>query len=212
VTASNRLIASLTAALACALVTNAAHADIGVTGSSTPTTYTRGAINSYLLDLNIISNAFGGADALTFALPPGVTISAVRKRNTFSFCNDIYPLVNGMGTNDGGWYQLGYPVLDGCGSFSGSPDPGEFQIVIVDVDVPADYTGDLPLVVNVLGDGNGEFAAAAGLELDGSAFGLGTRSQRYAAILDGGVVRQLMVEPDPLLVTVSSADSVLNAL
>jgi peroxiredoxin len=33
-----------------------------------------------------------------------------------------------------------------------------------------------------------------------------------AAILDGGVVRQLMVEPDPLLVTVSSADSVLDAL
>ena len=50
----------------------------------------------------------------------------------------------------------------------------------------------------MLGDGNGEFAAAAGLELDGSAFGLGTRSQRYAAILEDGVVRQLMVEPDPL--------------
>jgi len=44
-----------------------------------------------------------------------------------------------------------------------------------------------------------------GLELDGSAFGLRTRSQRYGAILDGGVVRQLMVEPDPLRVTVNSA-------
>ena len=52
--------------------------------------------------------------------------------------------------------------------------------------------------VVMLGDGNGEFAAAAGLELDGSAFGLGTRSQRYAAILEDGVVRQLMVEPGPL--------------
>ena len=61
-------------------------------------------------------------------------------------------------------------------------------------------------------NGNGEFAAAAGLELDGSAFGLGTRSQRYAAILEDGVVRQLMVEPDPLAVTVSSVDTVLNAL
>ena len=66
--------------------------------------------------------------------------------------------------------------------------------------------------VVMLGDGNGEFAAAVGLELDGSAFGLGTRSQRYAAILDDGVVRQLMVEPDPLMVTVSSADTVLDAL
>ena len=59
---------------------------------------------------------------------------------------------------------------------------------------------------------NGEFAAASGLELDRSAFGLGTRSQRYAAIIENGVVRQLMVEPDPLAVTVSSVDTVLNAL
>ena len=66
--------------------------------------------------------------------------------------------------------------------------------------------------VVMLGDGNGEFAAAAGLELDGSAFGLGTRSQRYAAILEDGVVRQLMVEPDPLAVTVSSVAAVLDAL
>jgi hypothetical protein len=163
--ASNRLMACFAAALACAAVAEPAFADIGVTGTSTPTTYTRGRINSYLLDLNIISEAFGGADALTFALPDGVTLSAVRKRNTFSFCSDIYPLVNGMGTSDGGWYQLGWPALDGCGSFSGSPDPGEFQIVIVDVDVPADYTGDLPLVVNVLGDGIGDPPNEASLTL-----------------------------------------------
>jgi glutaredoxin/glutathione-dependent peroxiredoxin len=66
--------------------------------------------------------------------------------------------------------------------------------------------------VVMLGDGNGAFAAAAGLELDASAFGLGTRSQRYAAILEDGMVRQLMVEPDPLVVTVSSADTVLDTL
>jgi peroxiredoxin len=51
-----------------------------------------------------------------------------------------------------------------------------------------------------------------GLELDGSAFGLGTRSQRYAVILEDGVVRQLMIEPDPLAVTVSSVAAVLDAL
>jgi glutaredoxin/glutathione-dependent peroxiredoxin len=66
--------------------------------------------------------------------------------------------------------------------------------------------------VVMLGDGNGDFAAAAGLELDGRAFGLGTRSQRYAALLEDGVVRQLMVEPDPLAVTVSSVDAMLDAL
>ena len=49
--------------------------------------------------------------------------------------------------------------------------------------------------VLMLSDGNGDFAAAMGLELDGSGFGLGTRSQRYAAIIEDGVVTELMVEP-----------------
>lgn len=75
-----------------------------------------------------------------------------------------------------------------------------------------DSVGAGDKVVVTLGDGNGEFAAAVGLELDGRAFGLGTRSQRYAAILKDGVVRRLMVEPDPLAVTVSSVDTMLAAL
>jgi len=65
--------------------------------------------------------------------------------------------------------------------------------------------------VLMLADGNGEFTRAMGLELDGSGFGLGTRSQRYAAILDGGVITALFVEPGGGL-SVSSADSVLAAL
>ena len=65
--------------------------------------------------------------------------------------------------------------------------------------------------VLMLADGNGEFAAEVGLELDGSGFGLGTRSQRYAAIIDDGVVTELMVETAPG-VDASSADSVLDKL
>jgi peroxiredoxin len=65
--------------------------------------------------------------------------------------------------------------------------------------------------VLMLSDGNGEFTAAMGLELDGSGFGLGTRSQRYAAIIDDGVITELMVESTPGL-DVSSADSVLSKL
>ena len=72
----------------------------------------------------------------------------------------------------------------------------------------AQGTGDKVLM---LSDGNGEFAAAAGLELDGSGFGLGTRSQRYAAILRDGVVEKIFVEPDTG-VSVSGADQVLKAL
>jgi glutaredoxin/glutathione-dependent peroxiredoxin len=63
----------------------------------------------------------------------------------------------------------------------------------------------------MLSDGNGEFAKAVGLEMDGSGFGLGTRSRRYAAVLNDGVVEALFVEEKPGL-DVSSAESVLAAL
>jgi len=65
--------------------------------------------------------------------------------------------------------------------------------------------------VVMLSDGNGEFTRAVGLELDGSGVGLGTRSQRYAAILDDGVVTSIFVEKGPGL-EASSAEAVLAAL
>ena len=46
----------------------------------------------------------------------------------------------------------------------------------------------------MVGDGNGDFTRALGLEMDGSGFGLGTRSQRYAMIVDNGTVSKLAVE------------------
>ena len=63
----------------------------------------------------------------------------------------------------------------------------------------------------MVGDGNGEFAEALGLEMDGSGFGLGTRSQRYAMIVDDGVVTKLNVEA-PGQFEISSAEAVLEAL
>ena len=68
--------------------------------------------------------------------------------------------------------------------------------------------GDSVLMV---ADGNGAFTAALGLEMDGSGFGLGTRSQRYAMVIEDGVVTALNVEPGPGL-AVSAADAVLQAL
>ena len=65
--------------------------------------------------------------------------------------------------------------------------------------------------VLMLSDGNGEFTRALGLELDGRGVGLGTRSRRYAAVLQDGVVESLRVEEGPGL-EVSSAESVLAAL
>jgi glutaredoxin/glutathione-dependent peroxiredoxin len=61
----------------------------------------------------------------------------------------------------------------------------------------------------MLADGNGEFAEAMGLTLDGSGAGLGTRSQRYAAVIEDGVITDLEVEPNTG-VDVSSCDNVLT--
>ena len=72
----------------------------------------------------------------------------------------------------------------------------------------AQGTGDKILM---LADGSGDFTAAVGLELDLSGPGLGTRSQRYAAILENGVVKELFVEQDTG-VNVSSAEAILKAL
>lgn len=65
--------------------------------------------------------------------------------------------------------------------------------------------------VVMLADGNGEFTRAVGLEMDGSGFGLGTRSQRYAMVIDDGVVTILSVEPGAGM-TVSAADAILELL
>ncbi len=63
----------------------------------------------------------------------------------------------------------------------------------------------------MLADGNGEFTAALGLELDGSGFGLGQRSQRFAMIVEDGTVSHLNVEPGPGI-EVSSAETMMALL
>lgn len=66
--------------------------------------------------------------------------------------------------------------------------------------------------ITMLADGNGEFAVQTGTELDLTGIGLGKRSQRYAAILQDGVVQELFIETNPGGVDVSGADKVLKAL
>ena len=65
--------------------------------------------------------------------------------------------------------------------------------------------------VMMLADGNGDLTKALGLELDGSRFGMGKRSQRFAMIVDNGVVKQLNVE-EPGAFAMSSAEHVLSQL
>jgi peroxiredoxin len=63
----------------------------------------------------------------------------------------------------------------------------------------------------MLADGNAEYTRALGLELDGSGFGLGTRSQRFSMVVDDGVVTELNVEA-PREFKVSTAECVLKQL
>ena len=63
----------------------------------------------------------------------------------------------------------------------------------------------------MLADGNGDFTKAIGLELDGSRFGMGQRSQRYSMIVADGVVKELNVEAGGEY-RVSSAEYMLEQL
>ena len=66
--------------------------------------------------------------------------------------------------------------------------------------------------ITFLADGAAQFARAIGLSLDLSERGLGMRSQRYAMLVDDGVVRKLNIEEAPGKAKVSGADALLKAL
>jgi peroxiredoxin len=65
--------------------------------------------------------------------------------------------------------------------------------------------------ITMLADGNGEYARALGLEMDGTAFGMGMRSKRFAIIADDGVATHIAIEA-PGQFDVSKAESVLENL
>jgi peroxiredoxin len=65
--------------------------------------------------------------------------------------------------------------------------------------------------VMMLADGNGDFTRAVGLEMDGKAYGMGARSQRYSLVVNDGVVEQVNIE-EPGQFEVSSADYLLAHL
>jgi peroxiredoxin len=70
---------------------------------------------------------------------------------------------------------------------------------------------EVPEGLRMLSDGNGEFARALGLEMDASAYGMGTRSKRFALYAEDGVVKHLFVEA-PGEFRVTDAAHVLGAI
>ena len=65
--------------------------------------------------------------------------------------------------------------------------------------------------ITMLSDGNGEFAQALGLTMDGSKYGMGVRGQRFSMIVNDGVIEQLNIE-EPGTFNVSSADYMIERL
>ncbi|HEY7907186.1 MAG TPA: peroxiredoxin [Wenzhouxiangella sp.] len=82
------------------------------------------------------------------------------------------------------------------------------DVFVVDAWSKASQTADK---VTMIADGNGDFARAMGLEMDIRAFGMGDRCQRFAMIIQDGVVEDIMIEA-PGEFKVSSAEAVLNKL
>ena len=66
--------------------------------------------------------------------------------------------------------------------------------------------------IEFISDGNGDFAKALGLTMDGAGFGLGTRSQRYSMVVEDGIVRAINLEDAPGKADVSGADNLLKSL
>ena len=66
--------------------------------------------------------------------------------------------------------------------------------------------------VEFLADGSGDFAKALGLTVDLGARGLGTRSQRYAMVVEDGVVKTLNIEDAPGKADISGAENLLKGL
>jgi peroxiredoxin len=66
--------------------------------------------------------------------------------------------------------------------------------------------------IEFLADGNGEFAKALDMTMDGSGGGLGTRSKRYAMLVEDGVVKTLNVEEAPGKAEMSSAENLLKSI
>lgn len=66
--------------------------------------------------------------------------------------------------------------------------------------------------ITMASDGNADFARAVGMDIDGTAFGMGTRSKRYAMVIEDGVVTVFLPEEDGFSAIASNGQCVLDAL
>jgi glutaredoxin/glutathione-dependent peroxiredoxin len=129
---------------------------------------------------------FGGKKVALFAVP-GAFTPTCSARHLPSYVEKADEL-KGAGIDEIACISVNDPfVMSAWGSRDGSED------------------------ITMLADGNGQFAEAIGLSMDGAKFGMGKRSQRYSMIVNDGVVEQLNVEA-PGEYRASSAEYLLDQL
>jgi len=130
---------------------------------------------------------FGGKKVVMFALPGAFTPTCSAKH------------LPGYVANDGAFKEKGVDSI-ACVSVNDAFVMGAWG--------QQQNVGD---AVMMLADGNAEFADALGLSFDGSGFGMGKRAQRFAMVVDDGVVSSLHIE-QPGAFEVSSAEAILKEL
>jgi hypothetical protein len=108
--------------------------------------------------------------------------------------------------------SLGLPVAPPTVNTARCTDPSEVGAPLSGLGSSAEASGAGEKGIEFLADGNGDFAKALGLTMDGSGFGLGTRSQRYSMVVDDGVVTALNVEDTPSKADVSGAENLMKSL
>jgi len=132
------------------------------------------------------SDYFAGKRVALFAVP-GAFTPTCSARHLPSYVEKAADL-KGKGVDEIACISVNDPfVMSAWGERDGSPD------------------------ITMIADGNGQFADAVGLGMDGSKFGMGKRSQRYSMLINDGVVEQLNVEA-PGEYKASSAETLLEQI
>lgn len=133
-----------------------ASASISATASVESQTYVRGTSNTFRFHVTLFSTSIDGgdiesADSVGFAFPPSFVVGALRYEDGAQNCSDTQMIVDGLGTNEAAFANTRHP--SGCGFFQSLPDGSE-HVFSVDVDIPPDFVGELPLRVVVEGAGS----------------------------------------------------------
>ena len=156
--AAGLMRAALFASIVALSFAGPAHASISATASVESLTYVRGTSNTFRFHVLLFSTSIDGsdiesADSIGFAFPPSFRVSALRFENGTQNCSDTQMIVDGLGSNDAAFANTRHP--SGCGFFQSLPNGSE-HVFSVDVDVPEDFVGDLPLRVVVEGAGSND--------------------------------------------------------